>query len=325
MAANNQDFQRSESDRLNEVKGHLEIALLEKHFLREYAENRHLSYPFYYCFIICVIPLEVPSKLCYCDVIAAVLKDTHGSVTSRSLFISCFPKKGEVSALYSRVDLWPNSDSAHSTHRLTSILLGDTSCPILCRVLIVCNRLWSLPLSPTVSKKVGACECEREYLRLFPFTLPLPEMQRRDSPSHGVVDRLAVLAAVFHSPASFTSFFFCLSLLAIIPIIYQFSWQCLLYFFWNTQFVCLVPSVVVVFNLFFLLDKSCAAGHKKLDITAYKMCCSQLLTRLLCGFRKQLLLHCCLIILCLVLNHHLLQYTLLTVLLFVDPECGFLK
>ena len=37
MAANNQDFQRSESDRLNEVKGHLEIALLEKHFLRKYA------------------------------------------------------------------------------------------------------------------------------------------------------------------------------------------------------------------------------------------------------------------------------------------------
>lgn len=27
---------RSESERLNEVKGHLEIALLEKHFLREY-------------------------------------------------------------------------------------------------------------------------------------------------------------------------------------------------------------------------------------------------------------------------------------------------
>ena len=35
MAAAFQDFQRSESDRLNEVKGHLEIALLEKHFLRE--------------------------------------------------------------------------------------------------------------------------------------------------------------------------------------------------------------------------------------------------------------------------------------------------
>ncbi|CAB1440355.1 unnamed protein product [Pleuronectes platessa] len=35
MAAAIQEFQRSESDRLNEVKGHLEIALLEKHFLRE--------------------------------------------------------------------------------------------------------------------------------------------------------------------------------------------------------------------------------------------------------------------------------------------------
>ncbi|XP_067346034.1 GRAM domain-containing protein 4 isoform X5 [Channa argus] len=35
MAATIQDFQRSESDRLNEVKGHLEIALLEKHFLQE--------------------------------------------------------------------------------------------------------------------------------------------------------------------------------------------------------------------------------------------------------------------------------------------------
>uniref|UniRef100_A0A4W6E3L9 GRAM domain containing 4 n=1 Tax=Lates calcarifer TaxID=8187 RepID=A0A4W6E3L9_LATCA len=35
MAAAIQEFQRSESDRLNEVKGHLEIALLEKHFLQE--------------------------------------------------------------------------------------------------------------------------------------------------------------------------------------------------------------------------------------------------------------------------------------------------
>ncbi|KAI1882079.1 hypothetical protein AGOR_G00247000 [Albula goreensis] len=35
MAAAIQDFQRTESDRLNEVKGHLEIALLEKHFLQE--------------------------------------------------------------------------------------------------------------------------------------------------------------------------------------------------------------------------------------------------------------------------------------------------
>ncbi|XP_014902887.1 GRAM domain-containing protein 4 [Poecilia latipinna] len=35
MAAAVQDFQRSESERLSEVKGHLEIALLEKHFLQE--------------------------------------------------------------------------------------------------------------------------------------------------------------------------------------------------------------------------------------------------------------------------------------------------
>lgn len=35
MAATIHDFQRVESDRLNEVKGHLEIALLEKHFLQE--------------------------------------------------------------------------------------------------------------------------------------------------------------------------------------------------------------------------------------------------------------------------------------------------
>ncbi|KAM6962355.1 GRAM domain-containing protein 4 isoform 1-T1 [Tautogolabrus adspersus] len=35
MAATIQDFQRSDVDRLNEVKGHLEIALLEKHFLQE--------------------------------------------------------------------------------------------------------------------------------------------------------------------------------------------------------------------------------------------------------------------------------------------------
>uniref|UniRef100_A0A8C7Z6T4 GRAM domain containing 4a n=1 Tax=Oryzias sinensis TaxID=183150 RepID=A0A8C7Z6T4_9TELE len=34
MAAAIQDFQRSESERLSEVKGHLEIALLEKHFLQ---------------------------------------------------------------------------------------------------------------------------------------------------------------------------------------------------------------------------------------------------------------------------------------------------
>jgi len=36
MAAGVQDFNRTEFDRLNEIKGHLEIALLEKHFLREY-------------------------------------------------------------------------------------------------------------------------------------------------------------------------------------------------------------------------------------------------------------------------------------------------
>lgn len=36
MAAGVQDFSRTEFDRLNEIKGHLEIALLEKHFLREY-------------------------------------------------------------------------------------------------------------------------------------------------------------------------------------------------------------------------------------------------------------------------------------------------
>ncbi|XP_059537361.1 GRAM domain-containing protein 4 isoform X5 [Myotis daubentonii] len=35
MAAGAQDFNRTESDRLNEIKGHLEIALLEKHFLQE--------------------------------------------------------------------------------------------------------------------------------------------------------------------------------------------------------------------------------------------------------------------------------------------------
>ncbi|XP_026869695.2 GRAM domain-containing protein 4 isoform X3 [Electrophorus electricus] len=35
MAAAIQDYQRTEADRLNEVKGHLEIALLEKHFLQE--------------------------------------------------------------------------------------------------------------------------------------------------------------------------------------------------------------------------------------------------------------------------------------------------
>ncbi|XP_072520184.1 GRAM domain-containing protein 4 isoform X2 [Salminus brasiliensis] len=35
MAAAIQDYQRAEADRLNEVKGHLEIALLEKHFLQE--------------------------------------------------------------------------------------------------------------------------------------------------------------------------------------------------------------------------------------------------------------------------------------------------
>lgn len=35
MATGIQDLNRTEFDRLNEIKGHLEIALLEKHFLRE--------------------------------------------------------------------------------------------------------------------------------------------------------------------------------------------------------------------------------------------------------------------------------------------------
>lgn len=39
MASGVQDFNRTESDRLNEIKGHLEIALLEKHFLRKYKMN----------------------------------------------------------------------------------------------------------------------------------------------------------------------------------------------------------------------------------------------------------------------------------------------
>lgn len=39
MASGVQDFNRTESDRLNEIKGHLEIALLEKHFLRKYSIN----------------------------------------------------------------------------------------------------------------------------------------------------------------------------------------------------------------------------------------------------------------------------------------------
>ncbi|XP_010785643.1 GRAM domain-containing protein 4-like [Notothenia coriiceps] len=43
MAAAIQDFQRSESDRLNEVKGHLEIALLEKHFLPPFRPNGDCS------------------------------------------------------------------------------------------------------------------------------------------------------------------------------------------------------------------------------------------------------------------------------------------
>lgn len=40
MAAGVQDFNRTEFDRLNEIKGHLEIALLEKHFLRECPRGR---------------------------------------------------------------------------------------------------------------------------------------------------------------------------------------------------------------------------------------------------------------------------------------------
>lgn len=38
---------RSESERLNEVKGHLEIALLEKHFLREYLKKNVSLYSMY--------------------------------------------------------------------------------------------------------------------------------------------------------------------------------------------------------------------------------------------------------------------------------------
>ncbi|KAK1906666.1 GRAM domain containing protein 4 [Dissostichus eleginoides] len=51
MAAAIQDFQRSESDRLNEVKGHLEIALLEKHFLRG------TSFHSRWCVCVCVCVL----------------------------------------------------------------------------------------------------------------------------------------------------------------------------------------------------------------------------------------------------------------------------
>ncbi|XP_072452669.1 GRAM domain-containing protein 4 isoform X2 [Notamacropus eugenii] len=40
MAAGVQDYNRTEFDRLNEIKGHLEIALLEKHFLQELRKLR---------------------------------------------------------------------------------------------------------------------------------------------------------------------------------------------------------------------------------------------------------------------------------------------
>ena len=39
MASGVQDFNRMESDRLNDINGHLEMALLEKHFLRKYKVN----------------------------------------------------------------------------------------------------------------------------------------------------------------------------------------------------------------------------------------------------------------------------------------------
>ncbi|MBN3271357.1 GRAM4 protein, partial [Polyodon spathula] len=42
MASALQDFQRTESDRLNEIKGHLEIALLEKHFLQKNLQYNRL-------------------------------------------------------------------------------------------------------------------------------------------------------------------------------------------------------------------------------------------------------------------------------------------
>lgn len=194
-----------------------------------------------------------------------VLTDSHGSVTSQSLFtlnISCFPKKVKCSLRLGPPMAKLRLRQLYSQACQTSILLADSGRPILCRVLIVCNRLWSLPLSPTVSKRAGACECKKEYLRLFPFTLP--ELQRRDSLSHGCIAlyigspflKLSSILPV-HSLLSFNSLYWLSLLLSNSLHVIACST------FSGTHTV-LVPTALLVFDSSFLLDKSCAAGHKKL-------------------------------------------------------------
>lgn len=189
MATNNQDFQRSESDRLNEVKGHLEIALLEKHFLREYAQKPHLPHP-YYCNYYCHFPrggFQFVLLWRYCCCVERHTWKWDFMIVVYFKIFHFSPKKVRCPLLLGRpvakLRLRPRCWS-HACQNQCPV--GGILDVLYCAgLLIVCNRLWSLPLCPTVSKRVGACEWETEYLRLFPFTLPLPELQRRDSLSHG--------------------------------------------------------------------------------------------------------------------------------------------
>lgn len=249
MAANNQDFQRSESDRLNEVKGHLEIALLEKHFLREYTQIPQLITPLQKCLvywcrgIVGVISQKVPFRLYYCDVIVAAEKHTRKynlmiNVCSRKIF-HVSPKS------WSALRLRPLS--TRTLVKLVSCQRGDTGCPILPRVLIVCNRLWSppslppsLPLYPRGWEPVSA---EKEYLGLFPFTQPLLEPPRRDSVSHG----RGGLSTGFPFPEPSpllplpSTSLFCLSKLAVTARTQQSACRCPLY--WRA-FSSLFPSAL---------------------------------------------------------------------------------
>lgn len=163
-----------------------------------------------------VISQEGIFQLCYCDVIAAVLKDTHESGTSPSLFtlsISFFPKKGEApftSGSTCGQTQTPPTRCSHTCQNSVSCwgMLDVLYCAGL---LIVCNRLWSLPLCPTVSKRVGACEWGKKNTSGCFLSRCLCRSCRDGTHCHMVAVRcrcrLAVLGAVFHSPASFTSFF----------------------------------------------------------------------------------------------------------------------
>uniref|UniRef100_A0A3B3ID85 GRAM domain containing 4 n=1 Tax=Oryzias latipes TaxID=8090 RepID=A0A3B3ID85_ORYLA len=104
MAAAIQDFQRSESERLSEVKGHLEIALLEKHFLQE--ELRKLREETNVDSLRQELEKERSKRLDLEQKMSEVLKTRFWWKNLTQLHVSCSAEKQQKEVWSSRLQKW---------------------------------------------------------------------------------------------------------------------------------------------------------------------------------------------------------------------------